>query len=142
MVKTKKTETNLSFSENYATIKRILTKLIAENLLYTRGQGKGTKYLISQAYRLLQPMDIEKYFEKEIDEREIKQNFNFNVITDVLKANSLFTGNELMKLAGLQQTYRNNIAQLTESEYNKELERLAIDLSWKSSQIEGNTYSP
>src|SRR5699024_211601 len=25
--------------------------------------------------------------------------------------------------------------------YSKELERLAIDLSWKSSQIEGNTYS-
>jgi Fic family protein len=31
--------------------------------------------------------------------------------------------------------------QLTTFEYNKELERLAIDLSWKSSQIEGNTYS-
>ncbi|HEX2900345.1 MAG TPA: Fic family protein, partial [Bacteroidia bacterium] len=28
-----------------------------------------------------------------------------------------------------------------ESEYMKEMERLAIDLSWKSSQIEGNTYS-
>lgn len=27
------------------------------------------------------------------------------------------------------------------TEYLKELERLAIDLSWKSSQIEGNTYS-
>lgn len=26
-------------------------------------------------------------------------------------------------------------------EFKKELERLAIDLSWKSSQIEGNTYS-
>ena len=30
---------------------------------------------------------------------------------------------------------------MSEFEYNKELERLAIDLSWKSSQIEGNTYS-
>lgn len=30
---------------------------------------------------------------------------------------------------------------MTEFEYRKELNRLAIDLSWKSSQIEGNTYS-
>lgn len=30
---------------------------------------------------------------------------------------------------------------MTPSAYNKEMERLAIDLSWKSSQIEGNTYS-
>jgi Fic family protein len=30
---------------------------------------------------------------------------------------------------------------LSTSEFNKEFERLAIDLSWKSSQIEGNTYS-
>lgn len=30
---------------------------------------------------------------------------------------------------------------MSELEYKKELERLAIDLSWKSSKIEGNTYS-
>ena len=30
---------------------------------------------------------------------------------------------------------------MTENEYRKEMERLGIDLSWKSSQIEGNTYS-
>jgi Fic family protein len=30
---------------------------------------------------------------------------------------------------------------MSDFQYKKELERLAIDLSWKSSQIEGNTYS-
>lgn len=30
---------------------------------------------------------------------------------------------------------------MTENEYRKEMERLEVDLSWKSSQIEGNTYS-
>lgn len=34
-----------------------------------------------------------------------------------------------------------NSSQLTPTEYQKEMERLGIDLSWKSSQIEGNTYS-
>lgn len=37
--------------------------------------------------------------------------------------------------------YTEDITQLSDAEYKKELERLAIDLSWESSQIEGNTYS-
>jgi predicted transcriptional regulator len=131
----------ISTSISYATVKRILTKLTSENLLFTQGQGKGTKYLISSAYELLQPIDLEQYYEKEIDEREIKDGFNFNLITDVLSKHNVFTENELIKLNALQKTYTDNVSQLTEPEYKKELERLAIDLSWKSSQIEGNTYS-
>lgn len=53
----------------------------------------------------------------------------------------MFTGSELDKLALLQKEYKKNISELSENEYKKELERLAIDLSWKSSQIEGNTYT-
>ena len=51
-----------SFSNavSYATVKRILTKLTAEDLLITKGKGKGTKYLISPVYGLLQKIDIEK----------------------------------------------------------------------------------
>ena len=59
-------------SISYATVKRILTKLTNENLLITTGKGKGTKYLISPAYELLQPVDIEKYYKKEVDERIIR----------------------------------------------------------------------
>lgn len=126
---------------SYATVKRILSKLTAENLLATKGKGKATKYLISSAYELLQPIDVAKYYEKEIDERKIKDSFNFNLITDVLQHQNLFSENEIAKLQELQKTYINNVSQLSENEYKKELERLAIDLSWKSSQIEGNTYS-
>ena len=46
-----------------------------------------------------------------------------------------------MRLTILQEKFKNNISKLSETEYKKEFERLAIDLSWKSSQIEGNTYS-
>ena len=44
-----------------------------------------------------------------------------------------------MKLKALQEKFQINISQLSEAEYKNEFERLAIDLSWKSSQIEGNT---
>ncbi|MDR2968675.1 MAG: Fic family protein [Tannerellaceae bacterium] len=62
----------------------------------------------------------------------------FGVSVSVSK---LFTTAEQEKLETLQQQFRQNIAKLPPSLYKKEMERLAIDLSWKSSQIEGNTYS-
>ena len=128
-------------SISYATVKRILTKLTGENLIIITGKGKGTKYQISPAYELLQPIDIEKYYKKEVDERKIKKNFNLTLIQDTLKNTNVFTETEIKKLASLQEIYKNNISQLSKIEFNKELERLAIDLSWKSSQIEGNTYT-
>ena len=131
----------ISLPISYATLKRILTNLISENFIETKGRGKGTKYIISSVYELVQPIDIQKYYEKEIDEREIKQEFNLQTITNVLNNHSVFTKSELIKLKELQRIYTENITQLSENEYKKELERLAIDLSWKSSQIEGNTYS-
>lgn len=38
---------NVDISVSYATIKRILTKLINENFLLSVGQGRGTKYINS-----------------------------------------------------------------------------------------------
>lgn len=132
---------NLSSKISYATVKRILPKLINEGLLTKKGQGKSTKYSISLSYEILTPIDVEKYYEKEIDERDIKQSFNFNLINETLKECSLFTANELDQLDLLQKKFTKNVSQLSDIEYKKEFERLAIDLSWKSSQIEGNTYS-
>lgn len=126
---------------SYATLKRVLTNLKTENYLTTKGKGKGTKYLISPAFDLVQPIDIEKYYQDEIDDREIIENFNSNVINNVLKEYGAFSEIELEKLANLQTEYKSNISELSDTEYKKEMERLAIDLSWKSSQIEGNTYS-
>jgi Fic family protein len=131
----------ISTSISYATVKRMLSKLIDKNLLTKKGQGKSTKYLISPTYEILFPIDIEEYYEKEIDERNIKESFNLQLISETLKKCSVFTTNELEQLDLFQKTFKKNISQLSEIEYKKELERLAIDLSWKSSQIEGNTYS-
>jgi Fic family protein len=126
---------------SYATVKRVLSALVDEKLLIKKGQGKSTKYLISPAYEILYPVDIESYYEKEIDDREIKESFSFQLIPEILGNISLFTHNELEQLNVLQSKFVKNTTQLSELEYKKEFARLAIDLSWKSSQIEGNTYS-
>lgn len=124
-----------------ATMKRKIATLLDKNLIITIGRGKATKYVISSGFDVLFPIDVEIYFEKEIDEREVKVGFSFDLIKSVLNEIQLFTNQELERLSNLQKNFTNNISKLTKAEYNLEFERLAIDLSWKSSQIEGNTYS-
>ena len=126
---------------SYATTKRTLNKLSDRNFLVVLGIGKGTRYSLSPVYNLIVPVSLESYYQKEIDERQIFSSYNGDLINSTLAENDIFTLEELQVLVELQDQFKNNISQLTESEYKQELERLAIDLSWKSSQIEGNTYS-
>jgi Fic family protein len=125
----------------YATVKRILNKLKEENYVELKGKGRGTKYKISLSYSIIYPIDMEEYFLQEIDDRVIKEGYNLELISTTLKEAKLFTNEELDHLNNLQTKYTENLKTLSDSQYQKELERLAIDLSWKSSQIEGNTYS-
>ncbi len=125
----------------YATVKRSIQVLLSDNLIVALGKGKGTKYEISRSYELLIPINPDKYFQKEIDEREIKADFDLNLISDQLKGISLFSDQEHAFLDQLQSTFKKNTEVLAPQEFKREFERLAIDLSWKSSQIEGNTYS-
>ncbi len=128
-------------NNSYATTKRILQQLLAQNYIVSSGNSKATKYNLSPAYMVISPESIYQYFKKEIDEREVIEQFNFKLIHEILPKINLFNQAEETKLNQLQETYRQNISQLPASVYKKEFERLAIDLSWKSSQIEGNTYS-
>ena len=126
---------------SYATLKRVLQDLIDKGYVITMGKGKGTKYEISKAFEIIHEINPEEYFKKEVDEREIRKSFNYDLIKETLNKVDVFTAEELESLSGLQKLYEEKISKLSKIEYKKELERLAIDLSWKSSQIEGNTYS-
>lgn len=126
---------------SYITLQRLLKNLTDRNFLTTKGLGKGTKYSISKAYEIIYEIDPKEYFKNEIDQRLIRTSYNQDLIKNILNKIDLFTQEEMDKLNGLQQIYQNKIDLLSETEYKRELERLAIDLSWKSSQIEGNTYS-
>lgn len=131
----------INFGVSYATVKRILTKQVNENYLVKIGEGKATKYQISPLYKTIVPLDLDNYFKNEVDERKINEYFNFDILTSVLNKYPLFSKVEEEKLYALHSIYTKNINQLSPLEYKIELERLSIDLSWKSSEIEGNTYS-
>ena len=122
------------------TIKRLLSNLVVQNLLDTHGKGRATKYTLSKSYSIIYPINVDTYFNKDVDDRTIKH-FNIELIQAVLSDLEVFNTNELNYLKDLQKKYIDNISTLSNTLYKKDLERLGIDLSWKSSQIEGNTYS-
>ena len=126
---------------SHATVKRYLSKLLIEKHITKQGNVKNSRYILSPTFNLFYPINLDEYYSKEIDEREILTGYNFSLIPETLQNVPLFIAEELTFLNRLQNKFSENIAQLSDFEYEKDMERLAIDLSWKSSQIEGNTYS-
>lgn len=130
----------LAALSSYATLKRDIAGLLSSGWLQSAGNGKAVKYSITDKCRLLYEVDIDKYFEKEVDDRVVFDTFNFGVFK-MLSSSKLFSDAEEKNLENLQAGFKEKISKASPEIYRKEMERLAIDLSWKSSQIEGNTYS-
>lgn len=124
-----------------STMKRLLSAAVKEGNIETAGRGPATKYKLTPQAHVTMPLDLATYFDKDIDEREVQESFNFDLIRDVLPKVEIFTKEELEVLNDAQMEFEKNTEGMTELEYRKEMERLGVDLSWKSSQIEGNTYS-
>ena len=120
---------------------RMLSEATANGNIEVVGRGRATRYrLTPQAYVTME-LNLDTYFEKDVDEREVQESFNFELVNEILPEVNLFTPEELQKLDEAQNLFRLHLSEMSEIEYRKEMERLGIDLSWKSSQIEGNTYS-
>lgn len=124
-----------------STMKRLLSAAVKEGNVETVGRGPATKYRLTPQAHVTMPLDLATYFDKDIDERVVQESFNFDLIREVLPKVQIFTKEELEVLTAAQKEFEKNTEGMTDLEYRKEMERLGVDLSWKSSQIEGNTYS-
>jgi Fic family protein len=134
-------EAGMNLTESPATVKRILASLVDAGSAIVEGQGRATRYSVSPQAQVTMELDIDTYYQKEMDEREVQTSFNFELINNILPQVEIFTAEENERLNALQAQFTHNLEGITPTEYRKEMERLGIDLSWKSSQIEGNTYS-
>lgn len=126
-----------------ATLKRVLRGMISDGVAESVGQGRAIRYRSSIAERLLGEIDTDAYFRAEIDERVIREHFNFQLIKEELPqvVDRIFSASELADLQKAENEFRTRYAERSEVERRRELMRLGIDLSRKSSQIEGNTYT-
>ena len=131
----------LTKAPNERTLKRIIAECVQKGDIVVEGKGKATRYSLSAQAHLMMPLDINTYFVNDVDERLVQESFNFQLICEVLPNVTIFTAEEKARLSTAHKTFLANMSTLSDIEYRKEMERLGVDLSWKSSQIEGNTYS-
>ena len=120
------------------TVNRDLKKLIKLGLIKKEGKGRAVFYSLSEHYNLIKTIEVENYFKTEPDRRTAHDRFNFQIFS-FLK--NIFTNEEKIWLTDLNEKYQNNIKHLSKTIIKQEMERLIIEFSWKSSQIEGNTYT-
>ncbi len=122
------------------TLQRDLKELEKQLLIFKKGIGKNTVYSLSRVSNVLKEVDIKEYFKIPYLKREAKESFNFEIFT--ILENDIFTVEEKEKLEKLQIEFIRNFSKYdSQTLINKEFERIMIEFSWKSSAIEGNTYS-
>ena len=130
---------NLDDNFSKPTLIRDLNYLIQQNLVKKSGSARNTTYSLSNNSDLFRKIDTEKYFLKEVDERKIKYPyFNFEVFKNL---KNLFSKDEIAELDLITKSFQDKVKTYSETELKKEYERILIELSWKSSKIEGNTYT-
>ena len=121
------------------TLLRDLNYLLQCGAIIKSGAGNNVSYSSSERNSLLGYVDIEAYY-KDQESRDklgsIKFNFGvFNHLTDLINPQDLrdYAISDT-KLSGQER-------KLDPTIFRREIERFVIEFSWKSSKIEGNTYS-
>lgn len=122
------------------TISRDLSELVKLKYVCRSGNGPATQYSLLPKTLFFRPIDYKKYFEVETDKRSIISSFNMKIFTQLLNF-PVLNPKEESQLKILDLKFRENYSKLSATIIKKEVERVTIELSWKSSVIEGNTYS-
>ncbi len=121
------------------TAKRTLSAMTKAGVLTVTGSGPATAYSVSVLGRLSITIDPAAYCAIEPDKRFGLRRYNFDLFPAIPK--DLFSDHTLRVFNEATAEYKRRTADSSLALQKKELERLIIELSWKSSKIEGNTYT-
>lgn len=124
--------------QSLVTVKRQLSALLKAGYLEQSGAGRSVKYTLSKKGWLLKPVDMQQYLKQDPDVRLQATHFQFDVLEPPYT--SLLTPNELAHLEVATTRFRDNAKLSDSAAHKKELMRFIVEFSWKTSQIEGNTY--
>ena len=125
--------------QSLVTTKRLLSEMATGGLLAVRGAGPSTAYTVSSLGRLMADVDIQAYCAVEPDKRHGLASYNFDLLGAIPP--DIFLDSEQHIVESATTEYQKRTADSPPAIRKKELERLIIELSWKSSKIEGNTYT-
>ncbi|HBB03084.1 MAG: Fic family protein [Candidatus Peregrinibacteria bacterium GW2011_GWF2_38_29] len=120
------------------TVIRDLNILLKSRSIRKIGNGRNVAYeaLIPKLQR---SFDLIEYFKKEPDKREVNiKKLDFKSKIDF---ENLFSKKELLHIKNLTEIHSKRFKSYNREQIKKELERITIEFSWRSSHIEGNTYT-
>lgn len=121
------------------TVARDLALLLKKGLIKTSGKGKNTVYFAYANNPLLREFNIDQYFLLDPDQRsDVKKTFNFDIYQHLT---NIFSEKEKADIQDMNKSFPRESQKIAPDIYQKELERFIIEFAWKSSKIEGNTYS-
>lgn len=121
------------------TVKRELSQMVADGLLVAEGAGRSRGYRIGISGRIFANVNGHEYCTIEPDKRYGLEKFNFELLPGLPA--DIFSEKEMKTLTDATNEYQHRTKDASAVIQKKELERLIIELSWKSSKIEGNTYT-
>lgn len=124
--------------QSLVTVKRQLGALLKLGYLEQSGAGRSVKYKLSKKGLFFKPIDPQQYLKQDPDMRLKDSHFQFNLFEPPYV--SLFSASELNQLEDATSKFRNNAKLSDATTHKKELMRFIVEFSWKTSQIEGNTY--
>jgi Fic family protein len=122
-----------------ATLRRDISELRELGFLKQSGELKSSRYELSTFGALNSPINAHEYCLIDVDKRSGNSNFNFSLFKEI--EDDIFSQSDLDILDTATNTFLQKSKGASDLLVQKELERFVIELSWKSSKIEGNTYS-
>ncbi len=121
------------------TVIRDLHVLLVKKLVSVKGKARATIYFPKVSNPLLREFDLERYFAEDPDDRiGARKSFDFEIFKNL---HDLLTPEEINILERAALSFGEKTGKLSPDLLKRELERFVIELSWKSSKIEGNTYT-
>lgn len=121
------------------TVKRALSDLATRGMLLASRSGRSSSYRVSLLGRICADIDAKAYCAIEPDRRYGLKGYNQDLFAAI--PDTIFSREELKKLEDATAEYTRRTTDVPPAIQKRELERLVVELSWKSSKIEGNTYT-
>jgi hypothetical protein len=95
-----------------ATLKRAIADGITKGYIKSSGKARATVYSLTAQAFVMMTYNLDTYFAKEVDERNVQTGFNFDLIRNILPIVTLFTDEEKTTLKVLQNQFKCNVSQL------------------------------
>lgn len=122
------------------TLQRDLNELIALKLISRQGGARAVTYSATSVGKLNLTLSNQQLEQHLADEDRVESRYDFGRL-DALRQVTLFDGVEHEQLDRYNAIFQEKLKTAPQDIIRRERERITIELSWKSSQFEGNTYS-